>query len=170
MGTTLFWNGKKLDVGKSFDQLKIINGSKLAMICPGGDGKVKQWVRFSRFRYCDYYYMYYNNWECICFVPEKNIKLHGFGIFAHYNNRDVKHTVKWGTDGNFSSEHKVEFSDSDKDPDKKWWTFNLKDVGEKPYKVAAGERLHIFLKPQDEDSRRCWYEYEDSEYAYRNLD
>ena len=114
--------------------------------------------------------MSYNYWDAICFIPQKDIMLHGFGIFAHRNDRSCQHVLKWGTEGNFSDEHKVEFEDGDKDPEKKWWTFNLKDVGERPYKVASGEKLHIFLKAQNEDSRKCWYEYEDRDYQYRDMD
>ena len=49
------------------------------------------------------------------------------------------------------------------------FTIMLKDLGGRPLKVRQGENLHICMMPQEEDSRRCWYEYEDRDFMYRDL-
>ena len=35
-------------------------------------------------------YLEANYWEAICFVPNKNIKFYGFGLFQNFENKNMK--------------------------------------------------------------------------------
>ena len=49
----------------------------------------------------------------------------GFGLFANYNNNDMSYKVQWYIDDTASEEYLVNFNDSDKDPEKKWFEFYI---------------------------------------------
>ena len=54
--------------------------------------------------------MSYHYWEALVFVPQRDITFHGFGIFAHRDDKDVKHKFKYGLEGDISDEVKLELS------------------------------------------------------------
>ena len=44
------------------------------------------------------------SWDAMTFIPRRNIKFHGFGIMASYNNKDMKYKIKWVIDEDESME------------------------------------------------------------------
>ena len=89
--------------------------------------------------------MYYNdyfflrnmpNFDALAFITKRNIMFHGFGVFSNYQNLDMNLTVAWAIDNERSDDHVISLIDSDKDPDNRWFTINLKsDFDIKPIKV-----------------------------------
>ena len=124
----------------TFVQAVAIEGSKFGLLQSEVSGVAIMWRRFKRIYYNDYFYMrtlpYF---DAACFIPIKNIIFHGFGILAHYNQKDCNYIVKWIIDEDKSDEYKISRADGDKDPEHKWHTINLKeDCGAKPIKVQEG--------------------------------
>ena len=99
--------------------------------------------------------------DAVVFKPKRNIIFYGFGVFANYNGEDVDLKFKWkiGDDGEHSEEFKQVYADSDKDPDRKWFTIDIRDFGVKPIKVGEGERLHVMAAVNNDNCRRCFYGY-----------
>ena len=108
------------------------------------------WVRFPKVKLSDSYHLSRNYWDVTCYVAQKDVFIYGFGIWASRNDKDVAYKLKWGVEGNRSGEHIAKFDDSEKDPEKKWFTFQLIDVDEPGYKVESGQEFHVFLKAYDE--------------------
>jgi hypothetical protein len=121
------------------------------------------WIRFPEFYYTDYFYMNTTYYDAVVFVPKKNIVFFGWGLFANYNGKDISYKVAWriGKDGVKSDEHEVSFLDSEKDPEKKWNTVDLRKLGVKPIRVSEGEHIHVMAKIVEgtDDARRCFYGY-----------
>lgn len=137
----LFANGKAIsDLSQTFAQMNIKEGSKLAMPFEGdAGGKKTTWVRFLKIKHTDYYYMSYNCWDAICFVPQKNITWYGFGVMSSRDSRNVQHIYKYFLEDEGVELGEVSHEDGDKDPE--WKTFEVdlkKDFGMSPVKVAAG--------------------------------
>ena len=67
----IFFGGKSIgETDQTVAQLQIKNGAMVAMPFAGaGGGSAKKWDRFLTIRHTDYYWMSYNYWESICFVP-----------------------------------------------------------------------------------------------------
>jgi hypothetical protein len=59
----------------------------------GDSGKSKMWVRFPEFYLTDYYYMNRTYYDAVVFIPLTNIKFHGFGVMANYNQNDMVYIV-----------------------------------------------------------------------------
>jgi hypothetical protein len=53
----------------------------------------------------------------------------------------------------------MDLMDADKDPAKKWWTIDIRELGEKPLKVPEGTHIHIKCKVTNDETRRCLYGY-----------
>jgi hypothetical protein len=82
----------------------------------------------------------------------------GFGVLAHYNNKNVTYKFKYKCDEEISEELSISFQDADKDPEKRWHTINLKEeFGIKPIRVDEGGKIDIMIKVGDDDMRRCYY-------------
>lgn len=56
-------------------------------------------------------------------------------------------------------EVELEKPDEEKDPEKKWHTITLKDLGVKPMRVKADTQIHIIIRVTSDDYeiRRCFY-------------
>ena len=113
-------------------------------------------------------------WDAVAFIPKKDIWFCGFGLFANYNCKDIVFKIQWhlGKEGEeyASEEYEVELKDSDKDTEKKWWLIDIRDVGEKPLKVRDGTYLHIKVKVDSDDNRRCHYGYNGYKDYYSKFD
>lgn len=64
----------------------------------------------------------------------------------------------------------MELMDADKDPDKKWWTIDIRDVGEKPLKVPEGTHIHVKCKVTSDETRRCHYGYNGYKENYNKIE
>ena len=84
-------------------------------------GAAKKWDRFIKLRLQDYYYMSYNYWDAVCYVPQKAITFLGFGVLGHYNNNDCNHKVQWVIEDDASEEVEVDFKQEDRCPETKTW-------------------------------------------------
>jgi len=99
------------------------------------------WKRFGELRNTDphdYYYLHTRYWDAVTFIPKKEVTFHGFGVLSGPQGKDQTFIVMWDIEGERSEEFTVETADGDKDPDYKWHTINLKDLGVSPIKVAEG--------------------------------
>lgn len=137
----LFVDGKAAsDLGLTFAQMNIKEGSKLAMPVEGDTcGKMQIWKRFLNIKHTDYFYMSYNYWDAIVFIPQKNIVWHGFGILSHRDNNTVTHIYKYYLEDDGVDLGELTHEDADKDPEMKSFGIDLKrDFGQAPVKVAAG--------------------------------
>ena len=65
-----------------------------------------------------------------------------------------------------SEEYELEFADSAKDPERKWHTIDIRDVGVKPIKVNEGQVIHVKTKVDNDDMRRCFYGYSGNQTRY----
>jgi hypothetical protein len=118
------------------------------------------WIRFPEFYLTDYYYMNTVYWDAVVFVPKRNIVFLGWGIFANYNSKDVTCMVQWQIgEESKSEEYEVELIDSEKDEEKKWFTVDIRDLGQKPIKVSEGTQITVKVKVTNDDNRRCFYGY-----------
>lgn len=137
-------NGKILEnlADTTFVKEFIMEGSKISLVCneEGGSTFVK-WVRFPDFYTTDYFYMETHNWDAVTFVPKRNVKFFGFGIFASYNNKDMEYKIKYQIGDDMSEEFIYQIADAEKDPEKKWFEILLTNLGAKPVKVAADTNI-----------------------------
>lgn len=162
----LFVDGKAVaDLELTFAQMGIKEGAKLAMPVEGASSGPRQiWKRFLNIKHTDYYYMSYNYWDAICFIPQKNITWYGFGVLSNRDNNNVQHTYKYFLEEDGVELGELSHADADKDPEMKTFLVDLKsDFGIAPVKVAAGQKLHILMKAKNEESRRTWYIYENTD-------
>ena len=65
--------------------------------------------------------------------------------------------MRWGVDDDKGEPREVTLQDEDKDPNNNWHVFEIKNVGETPFKVFSGQKLYLGVKGKDDDSRRTWY-------------
>ena len=98
-------------------------------------------------------------WDAVIFKPKRAVWFFGWGLFANYNNKDMKVKVQWKIDEEQSDEYELEFPDGSKDPDRKWHTIDIRDCGVKPIKVNEGQVIHVKTKVDNDDMRRCFYGY-----------
>ena len=99
------------------------------------------WKRFGETKVNDphdYYYLSTSYWDAVIFVPKRSVMFHGFGILANPDGKNITYIVKWAIDSDSSENHTVETMDADKDPENKWQTIQIKDLGFKPIKVNEG--------------------------------
>jgi len=157
----LVYKGKTLAVPEDHTFSKLLAGTsaQFLLCCGESSGSATKWVRFPEYYLTDYYYMNTSYFDAVIFVPKCNIKFHGFGVFANYNNMDCTYIVKWYIDDDKSDEYEIEIANDTKDPEKKWMDINLKELGVKPIKVNEGQKLHCCIKVKSDDYRRCFYGY-----------
>ena len=62
--------------------------------------------------------------------------------------------------------------DSEKDPEKKWFTIDIRQFGEKPVKVQEGTLIHCKIKCENDDyeQRRCFYGYDGGRNQYSTIE
>lgn len=130
--------------------------------------KPSRWARFPEFYYTDYFYMNTRYWDAVVFIPKRNIVFFGWGLFANFNGTDMDLKVQWqiGEQGEKSDEYELKMSDSDKEPEKKWFTIDIREFGVKPIKVNEGERIHVKCKVGNDEQRRCFYGYSGNKEKY----
>ena len=125
----------------------------------------KKWMRFKKWSTDDYTDNPPNIWSAICFVPTKNITFCGFGMWNHFRYKYMKVKVMWqlGDHGaNFSSEEfEIEKIEEDYEPDVYWSSIDIRDLGQQPIPVAAGEEIHVKIKSvlTDYQDRKVFYGY-----------
>lgn len=138
------WDGKMLEnLGDTTFAKKLINDKAIMSLItsPDSGGEELRWIRFKDFYITDYFYMEEHSWDAVIFIPKRTILFYGFGIMANYNSKDMKYRLKWVIDeeDEFGDEGVIyEIPDADKDPEKKWFTIRLADMGYKPIKVNEG--------------------------------
>jgi hypothetical protein len=135
-----------------------------------GSSKPVMWIRFPEFYYTDYFYMNTRYWDAVVFIPKRPVLFYGWGLFANYNGNDMQVKIQYAIgDGEKSEEYERLFADSEKDPEKKWFTIDLREFGIKPIKVNEGERIHVKCKVGTDDQRRCFYGYSGNRSRYSVL-
>lgn len=141
----------------TFKQLQTKNNQLFSVTYSDGvsGAEPKRWIRFKNFGLRDYYYLSTYYWDAVAFVPKRDVIFFGFGIMSNYRDKDVKHVLQWqlGEGGNdySSEEFEVEFANEDADQEKKWWSFDIRSVGEKPIKVPEGQQIHVKMKTTRDD-------------------
>ena len=63
----------------------------------------------------------------------------------------MKLMFKWYIGDNQSDEYPYEVADADKDDNKQFEIYLQKDLGVKPIRVQAGEKIHLCTKSQNSD-------------------
>lgn len=102
-----------------------------------------------------------NYYEAVCFKPKKAITFFGFGLYTHREGADCKFKVQWMIDDARSEAYEIECPNETADQEKKWYTFDIRSVGERPVKCPEGTKIHCKVAPLNDESRKCWYTYED---------
>ena len=99
-----------------------------------------------------------NYYDAVQFIAKRDVMFCGFGVLGHYDNKNVTYKFKYKIDDELSDEFVHAVQDADKDPEKKWHVFNLKELfGIKPIKVEEGGKIDIMIKVENDDMRRCYY-------------
>ena len=94
----------------------------------------------------------------------KNIVWYGFGVLSSRDNNNVQHKYKYYLDDHEVVLDELSHEDADKDAEMKAFDVDLKrEFGHAPVKVAAGQKLHIMMQAKNEESRRTWYIYENTD-------
>ena len=82
----------------------------------------------------------------------------GFGVLAHYNQKDCSYKFKYKIDEELSEELTITCQDGNEDPEKKWHIIDLtEEFGIKPIRVDEGSKIDIMVKVANDDMRRCYY-------------
>lgn len=138
----------------------------------GGGGPQITWKRFKRDVLNDYYYLEQSTWDSVIFIPQTNIVFHGFGAYSSWNNCAVSYNIKWALDDEEPCEQtEITKEDAEKD-EQKCFTFTLKELGSKPVKVKAEQKLHVCMKivRQEYEQRRCFYGSDGNESQYNEIE
>jgi len=82
----IIWNGKELDtMSKHIHEIGFRDNDKLLLVgVPSADQEssvTKSYKRFRDFKVSDYWYVGRDRWDAIMFIPNKPIRVMGFGIF-----------------------------------------------------------------------------------------
>jgi hypothetical protein len=107
--------------------------------------------------------------DAVIFKPKRNVLFYGFGLMSSYNSVPVKYTINWAINDQKGEEFNCDFEDSEKDPEKKWYTIDFRNYGIKPIKVNEGEAIHCIAKVRDDESRRCFYGYSGYRDRYSSI-
>ena len=112
-----------------------------------------------------------SSWDAVIFIPKRNIRFHGFGVYANWGAKDMKYQIKWYIGDEEYGEREFEIADSEKDPEKKWFEIYLNDLGEKPINVSEGQEINLCIRvtTTDYEIRRCFYGYRGYERDYSVL-
>ena len=89
--------------------------------------------------------------------PKQDIVFHGFGIYSHYHRRAMNIILRWDLDEVKGEEKEITLQDDEKDEENNWHVFEIEKVGDSPFKVAAGQKLCIGIKSNDDESRTTRY-------------
>lgn len=143
-----------------------LEGSSFILVVGGESlGVPLLWKRFKLDYLTGYDYMSESRLDCISYIPNKNITFIGFGQYANYHSKDMTYRVKLGVDdGEMSEPIEVSKPDSEKDQEKKWHTILLSELGLKPMKIKADQKLHIGIMlnvgSDNHEHRSHFYGYE----------
>lgn len=127
-----------------------------------------KWNRFKSYYLTDYFYLNLTSWDAVAFKPLRDVHFFGFGMFGSYDKKDVKIKVQWVIGEEKSEEYQILNLDSEKDPEKKWFTIDIRQFGEKPVKVSEGTMIHCKIRCESDDyeQRRCFYGYDGAKTQY----
>ena len=124
-----------------------------------------KWRRFKSWHHSDYRYLEKSYPDAVAFVPKRDVWFFGFGLASNYHSKDMKLQCKWliGKDQEKQDDgwFDIEVNEADKDPETKWHTVDIRNLGEKPFKVSEGEWIHVVVRQTTDD-----YEYRRTFYGY----
>jgi hypothetical protein len=63
----------------------------------------------------------------------------------------------------------MKITDDEKDPEKKWFTIDIRELGIKPIKVNEGDKIHVLTRVGNDEQRRCFYGYSGSQSRYSEI-
>ena len=87
-GISLILNKKKLKEENTFEQINLLNNSKILIM----ESELIEYKVY-RFNYCKKYGLL-NSYDGICFSVSENIKLSGVGLYCSLNNRKISGYIK----------------------------------------------------------------------------
>lgn len=111
--------------------------------------------------------------DAICFKPKANVMWHGFGLFASYNSKDIKYKLKWCFDEEAVPGEWTEFTKPFSELlEDKTQSILFKDLGIKPIKVSADQKIHIIMTVDSDegDIRRHNYGREGYPENYNQIE
>ena len=89
-----------------------------------------------------------------------------------FNKNDVTYIVAWEIEGERSEEHEILKPYDEIDPEKKYQTISLKELGIEPIKVEADSKITtlIKVKSNNHEQMRCLYGYDGEKCFYSKLE
>ena len=104
------------------------------------------------------------------FKPKCRVYFLGYGMLANYNSNDMNVKIQWHIGDEMSEEYEISMIDADKDPEKKWFNIDIRDLGHSPILVEEGTPIHCKMKVTNDDQRRCYYGYSGYRDRYSVID
>lgn len=175
-GGSLIYTGTQFEVpeDQSFQKALVLNKGIFIISQGGGAKEPIMWNRFKDWRTDDYFYMEKDYADAICFKPKQTIFWQGFGMFGSWNKKDIKYRLKWCFDDEEQpSEWMHEFTKpNDELQEDKTQRILLKDLGVKPIKMVADQKLHIIVTVDSYEGeiRRHFYGREGYPQDYEKID
>ena len=120
-------------------------------------------MRWKRFRRCvdSYWYLSTTSVDALKFIPKRDIKFFGFGMFSNYNGKDMTMKVSWFLEDEDPGESR-EWYEVTVNIDEcelayegspgKVFDFYIQSVGQKPFIVREGQKLTVMAKSTHSDS------------------
>ena len=159
------------DTEKTFRNLFTKNNQEFSLTfaeAGGIGGEPKMWRRFKMTN--SSWHVSMHSTDSVIFIPKRDIMFYGYGILSSMSGRDLSFNLQWHTGENgaeFSSpKYKVEFKNDDRDPDHKWWSFDIRSVGETPFMVKEGQELHVNMTLATNDSTTIYSGHGGSRHNY----
>ena len=108
-------------------------------------------------------------YDSLIFKPRRDIIFIGFGMMANFSGKDMTFLFKWKIDGEESEVLTKEFKDAEKDPEKKWFTIDMQDLGKKPIKVSKDVKIEIYCRVEKEEMAPCFDGMEGLQHQYSTI-
>ena len=166
-------NGKLIEkdqMEESFAKLHICQNDRFAIVSTTKSITPLRWIRFPEFYLTDYFYMNTRYWDAMVFKPKCRVYFLGYGMLANYNANDMNVKIQWHIGEEVSEEYEINMVDADKDPEKKWFNIDIRDLGQSPILVEEGTPIHCKMKVTNDDHRRCFYGYSGYRDRYSVID
>ena len=85
-------------------------------------------------------------WDAVSFIPKTRISFYGFGVFANRSGKDLLLKCQFVVGEEKSGEFVIQLYDKDKDPEKKWFSIDIREHGFQPVSADEGQAIHCMIK------------------------
>lgn len=174
-GGQLVHQGQLIDVPEDLSfQKAFATFNSVFMLSKGAGAKPPiEWVRFKSLQKDDYFYMEKDYPDAVCFKPNLNVFWQGFGMMSNWHGKEIKYLFAYALDDEEKCDW-IEFTKGGDAIDKEREVFlvTMQDLGLKPIKIAADQKLHLVIKIEayDSETRRHRYGRDGYPDSYRTIE